>query len=299
MPVAYVILAHRAPAQLGRLVDRLVEGGTAKVYLHIDRRTAKAVHGEMVAALPRRSGVHHLPRVASAWAGWGLVEASLSGLRAAVQYSPEKPPTHVVLMTGQDYLLRPAAAAAAFFEANRGLSFMPAWPLPSEHYGGDGGLHRVRYWHRAIGRRRLWIPIRRSYPAGLTPHGGPQIMALDHESVRRLLNYSDTHPEAVRFHRHVWVPDEHYVQTVLRSTTPDPASRLLDENLWHIEWPPPPTRSKHPRTFDLEGLPRLLDAARRSSDAGGPSRAKLFARKFDLESAPEALAAIDRELLGR
>ena len=41
-----------------------------------------------------------------------------------------------------------------------------------------------------------------------------------------------------------------------------------------------------------------IDAGRHGSDAGGPARAKLFARKFDMDLDRVVLDRLDAELLG-
>ena len=50
-------------------------------------------------------------------------------------------------------------------------------------------------------------------------------------------------------------------------------------------------------TYTLEDFDRLADAARNSSEAGGPARAKLFARKFLDDVDARILDRIDAELL--
>jgi hypothetical protein len=290
MNVAFLVLAHRGPAQLGRLAERLLGPGTS-VYVHIDRRTDASLAAQIEDALPRNPGVHLLPRVRSAWSSWGPVRATLRGL-AGILESPD-PPEHVVLLSGQDYPLRPAADLAAFFAGQRGRSFVPSWPMPSRLYDRDGGMYRLRYWHAPLGRRRAWVPIPRRYPRGLRPYGGSAFMALDRDSAREVLAFSAERPDVVRFHRHIWAPDEHFIHTVLHNSRRRDA--VVSESLWHIEWPPPP--AKHPALLREEAFPRLEHAAHHSSEAGGRSRAKLFARKFDADVDAAVLDRIDDALL--
>lgn len=289
--VAFLILAHRAPAQLGRLVRRLLSERTS-VHVHIDRRTSPQVHGAMVDALPMDRRVVRLERIRTPWSTWGPVEATLRGLRSILD--APSPPGHIALLSGQDYPLRPASAIVDFLAAHEGASFIPTWPMPSRLYDRDGGMYRVRHWHTAIGRRRVMMPVPRRYPAGLRPFGGSAFVVLDRETARAALAFTDAHPDVARFHRHVWAADEHYLPTILENA-PEHGT-LLNEHLWHIEWPPPP--AKHPKVYRVHDFPRLAAAASRSSHAGGASRAKLFARKFDQEIDADVLDRIDAELLG-
>jgi hypothetical protein len=285
--VAFLVIAHRGPAQLGRLSRRLLGPGTT-VFLHVDARTPEPAFAAIAAALPRDPRVTLLPRVPTPWSGWGPVEATLRGLAAVL----ESPAQHVALMSGQDYPLRPPAAIAEFLAGHRDRSFMASWPMPSELYGRGGGMFRLRYWHVPVRRRRVRLPVPRRYPPGIRPYGGSAFMVLDRASARAVLDFVRDRPDVVRFHRHVWAVDEHFIQTALRNSPRREAA--IDENLWHLEFVPP---GKHPRTFGAADFPRLADAARHSSESGGPARAKLFARKFDAETDAAVLDLIDRELL--
>jgi hypothetical protein len=117
-------------------------------------------------------------------------------------------------------------------------------------------------------------------------------MVLDRESAQAVLDFTRARPDVARFHRHVWAVDEHYIQTALYNTARRDA--VIDENLWHLEFSPP---GRHPRTFTTADFPELVAAGRRSSSAGGRSRAKLLARKFDTGVDARVLDLIDAELL--
>ena len=288
--VAFLVLAHRGPQQLGRLVRRLLAEET-EVYVHVDRRTAATVHAAIVAALPADDRVHRLDRIPTPWAGWGAVEARLRGL--ATILSAAAPPQHIVVLSGQDYPLRPAEEIAAFLAGHPGRSFAPTWPMPSALYGPDGGMSRLAYWHRPIRRRRFRVPVPRRYPAGVRPYGGSAFMVVDRETARAVLDFRRERPDVERFHRHVWAVDEHYIPTALHNSPR--AAAVIDENVWHMEWTP---GAAHPRTFADADFDRLLAAARDSSSGGGDARAKLFARKFDADLSRGLLDRMDGELLG-
>jgi hypothetical protein len=288
--LAFLVIAHRGPAQLGRLARRLLDG-PSEVYLHVDARTPAARHAAIVEALPSSERLHLLERVPTPWSRWGPVEATLHGLAAILESAT--PPEHVVLMSGQDYPLRPVEAIAGFLAEHDGRSFVASWPMPSGLYGEGGGMSRLLHRHLPLGRRRVRLPLPRRYPAGVRPYGGSAFMVLDRRSARAVLDFTRERPDVARFHRGVWAADEHYVQTALRNSPCRDA--VVDENLWHIEWPPPP--AKHPRTLSARDFPRLAAAARHSSDAGGSARVKLFARKFDAERDTRVLDLIDGELL--
>src|SRR5207237_4189523 len=119
----------------------------------------------------------------------------------------------------------------------------------------------------------------RSFPHGLAPYGGSTWGALSEEAVRTLLDFPTRRPDAFRFFRHVKMPDEIFMQTVLLNS--HGAERVADESTHYVEWP----GGSHPATFGREDFPRLAASE------------KLFARKFDLDADAEILDRIDRELL--
>lgn len=288
MSVAFLILAHQGPAQVARLVSRLSSSRTS-VFLHIDKRTSTKILRDITAAIPKGTAMQLVPRVASPWAGWGLVDATLTGLRSVLKSLV--PADHIVIMSGQCYPLHSPDRIADFFSIVRDRSFVPSWSMPSRLYNGDGGMYRLRYWHMPICRRRFWLPIPRKFPADIRPYGGSQFVALARRHAHDLLEFTDAQPHIVQFFRHVWSPDEHYIPTVLKNICPN---NLINENLWHVEWV---HGAKHPRTYELNDFPRLANAAVSSSEAGGRARAKLFARKFDLERQPQLFELIDQQLL--
>src|SRR3954451_20508151 len=106
-PIDFIVLAHTRPAQVRRLLARLAPlGGTT--YLHVDASDAES-DGERNAEL--------LPRRPAPWGSFGLVEATLEGVRAFVARGGG---SHVVLLSGADYPIKPASAITAFFAERRG-----------------------------------------------------------------------------------------------------------------------------------------------------------------------------------
>ena len=259
------------------------------MHLHLDARAPADRHAQIVAALPADERLHLLERVPTPSSGWGPVEATLRGLASVLR----GPAEHVVLMSGQDYPLRPASAIADFLAGHAERSFVASWPMPSPLYGRGGGMFRLRRWHVPVRRRRVRLPFPRRYPAGVRPYGGSAFMVLDRASAQAVLDFARRRPDVTRFHRHVWAADEHFVQTALHNSPRRDA--VIDENLWHIEWT---GGAKHPHTFGVTDYPRAeAGGARAPPDAGGAARAKLFARKFDAEHDERVLDLVDGALL--
>jgi hypothetical protein len=281
MTLAYVIRAHHRPAELARLVDRL-STGDASFTVHVDAKAPRATYDEMRQRLRGRDDVRWAPRVKSYYGGFSLVRSILSGLGEV-----EPIPGHVVLLSGQDYPLKPAAEIEQRVRARPGESLLEHFRIPAHDRwpDEDGGLDRIRYVHLERLRyrtRMLRLPlVTRSFPEGLEPYGGSAWGVLSSAAVRTILAFPDIHREAFRFFEHVRMADEIFLQTVLLNS-PE-RENVANESVHHIEWP----GGSHPATFGRDDLPRLA--------ASG----KLFARKFDVEHDAEILDLIDRQLLGQ
>jgi hypothetical protein len=259
------------------------------VFLHIDRGASS----EQQAALRRavkRPGVELLPQHRTAWASWGIVAAQLEGLRAATARGC----SHIAFLSGQDYPLRPPEAIDAFLEERPELSYGATWPLPHRMWGKDGGRHRYRYWHKPIRGRRGFIPVPRRYPSGLKPYGGSMWWFLQRAAARWILRFVDERPDAIRFFRHVWIPDEQFMATVVRNSH-------LAETLYpdDLKFMIKRTKgAKHPDILVESDVPELVRAtSRRRYDRDG--HPKLVARKFDPAVDTTVLDRIDCELLRR
>lgn len=270
---AYVVLAHKDPQHLERLVAR-IDG--RPLFLHVDAGAAPQQFRNLCAAAPE---AEILPRVRSAWASWGLVEAALIGFKAALS----SPATHIVLLSGQDYLLRSASFIDSCFKAGESAIHLHA--LPRAVMGPDGGLERIRYWHKPIRRRRFRVPIPRRFPRGAQPYVAQQWCVLSREAAEAVLRVGQDRPDLKRFYKHVWIPDEGYVPTAFQ-LTPFRDSNM-SVNYWYSRFAP---GSAHPAVITQRDLPDLLEARCGPSVVGGPAPLKLFARKFE-SGASDAVAS--------
>src|SRR4051794_27957722 len=111
MRLDYLIRAHMAPEQLARLVCRL-DADDSRFYIHVNRRTDDEVFEAMRSHLSGRENVTWLPRVACYWGGFSLLKATLVGIEAILATGDL--PDHAILLSGQDYPLRPVAEIEAY-----------------------------------------------------------------------------------------------------------------------------------------------------------------------------------------
>jgi len=288
LAIAYIILAHRSPEQVARLVGRLSTPGD-RVFVHVDRRQDIAPFAAAFARLPQPPAL--VRRRPVRWGGWGHVAATLAGLRAVLR-APERF-SHIVLLTGQDYPIRSTAEIQAFFAQHAGQSFL-SWsdgtepPLTDEERGANerwywsGDMSRLLGWCVTIRGRRWHFPrldgtgpaIPRRIPRGLRPYQGLAYWALTPEAAAYCLRTLRRRPGVRWYFQWVHIPDENLFQMVLLSSPL--RDTLVNEDLRFLYW-----EHLHPRTISVEDVPAMR-ASR-----------KLFARKFDLDADPAVFDALD------
>lgn len=276
MRIAYVISAYKDPGHLSRLVRRLHTGAETTFAVHVDRKTDTGTFEAMRSGLAALEGVTFLPRHACHWGGFGHVEASLKGIQEIIRSGVD--PDYVILLSGQDYPIKPNPAIVDFLERSGGSSFFLHFPLPTGNWSA-GGLDRFRRWHWRYRCAHFSLPLRRTLPGGLDPWGGSAYWIVSRTALRTIADFVEQNPAYVRFFRHVDIPDELFFQTILLNSSE--AERCVDFRLHHTEW----SRVPAPAILTVEDFPQLATST------------CLFARKFDASVDAEILDRIDEVLL--
>jgi hypothetical protein len=211
--IAFVIVAHKQPDQLRRLIERL---SPHPVFVHVDGRAPDSVFGPIL-QMERSGYLTLLPRLRTGWASWNLVDAMLSGVRHALK----KEWSHVVLLSGQDYLLRPADYIAQYLADRPAASWIhaAAIPVPFPRIGdADGGMARISKWCLTLRGRHLRWPVRRSLPSGVVGHYGQMQCCLSRPLAQLLISQFDQRPELRNFFRHTQAPDELMIPSLALSS---------------------------------------------------------------------------------
>lgn len=303
--IAYLILAHRCPEQLARLISRL-DTPHCRFYVHIDRRVKLDPFRSACRALPVNK-VQWINRSAAPWGGFGLVQATIDGL-STIAVEPDAV-DFVVLLSGQDYPIKRNLAIAKFLHSNLGKSFvthtaMPVWDWPL--WGPAGGMEKIeRYWFWFRGWPRVYPPLDppanvkerllnrlfglrfrlpRRLPDGIRPYAGSQWWCLAWPAAQYILKFIRQNRQFVSFYRYTKLPDEMFFQTILlNARDPQLKDSIINGSLTYADWerPTPPW----PAIFTSEDIEQLAKAW------------GLFARKFDLAVDPQVLNLIDARLI--
>jgi hypothetical protein len=276
MRYAYIISAYKNLEQVTRLVRRL-QSERASFLVHVDKKTDDPAYHALVEGFRSSPSVGFLARHTCHWGGFGHVRATLKGIDELIRRST--PFDYVILLTGQDYPIKPNEYIDRFFETQAPSSFMGFAPLPSDSWSPRGGLDRIENWHLRLYGRHVRLPLKRRFPAGLRPYGGGAYWCLSRECIEHVARFVVNRPDVVSFFRHVDIPDEIFFQTILLNS--ELRGTIVNDNLRYIDW----TRGRRPAILET----RDLNALRASP--------KLFARKFDVNQDELVLDLIDRHLL--
>jgi core-2/I-Branching enzyme len=302
MKLACIVLAHHRPKQLATLLAAL-RHPSVEVYLHVDRR-ASLIPFTRAFEEAGIGDVALLPRYRSRWASLGIIDATLAGLSAGVAGGCD----YFVLLSGQDFPLKPVEEIVTFFEDAGSTSYMSYFPVADSPVGPPGeswhGRHRTEFYTYTVrGRRELCIPwgektsqlslkgrvlnellrVRsaveppRRHPAYAQPFLGAQWWNLSRVAAEYILRFVTEHPDFRRYHRHTMSPDDMFFQTILVGTEFASDHQVVNAGLRFLDWNTPNGR---PATLTIDHLPDLL-----ASD-------KLFARKFDATVDPRVIEVL-------
>lgn len=225
MKLAFILLAHEDPANLLRLVKRLVVQDEL-VVLHWDKKNPldiKALAEETLAGdvLAR---LRFARRVSVDWGRWPVVEATLACLEE-LENSGEAF-DYVVLLSGSDYLIKPVGALKAFLARGGGKEYIECVDPDVDPWVVQG-LVKERFLHhhwfswrdqRALFEWTLSVQkklgLKRKVPDNLVPHFGSQWWSLTWNTLRQVLAMS-RRKHIRRFFKTTWVPDELFFQTLV------------------------------------------------------------------------------------
>jgi len=302
--IAYIILAHKNPSQLCKLINRLSTDNTS-FFIHIDKRIDIKPFQRALASSKYWGPIIWIKREKSYWGRFGLVQATINGIRSVLANDQGECDT-IVLLSGQDYPIKSNKHIAEFFLKNKGTSFIDYHLMPTSFWPG-GGMDRIERYHVPIPGRastlifpppeqrctikrliaynvlRVFFLGRRRFPKNLKPYGGSQWWCLTRDTAHYVLQFLKKRPDFVRFFRYTAVPDEMFFQTLLVNS---PLSQSLNNcTLTYAGW------NRHeagvPSVFVEDDFFEL------------EKRPELFARKFDITRDANIFKVLDKHVGSR
>jgi len=300
MKIAYLILAHRYPEQLFRLVDRLNYPGV-NFLIHIDKKVDDQTYNYIVDHLKPFENVFFIKRFKCVWAGFGIVKATFQGLKEALERNLSF--DYLSLMSGQDYPIKTNDYIHSFMEEHNGKSFINARPFPQPYWDNhNGGYDRIHNWYFINSTNQYGFPHKlshshpnitkiisktlgklipkRKFPSKYKPYGGAQFWALHKSHVEYVVKNVRDNPGFFDYFKYVMVPDEILFQTIM-GNHPRNQDETVNDTLHFLEW-------------DRKGATLVM-----ADKENIANTYHLFARKFDYNVDAKIMDWIDSNILNR
>ena len=226
--IAFIMLCHTDPEQINLLTRKLEEFRAADIYIHADLN-----HPEIRNGIRKGERIFLLPEEESfriEWGGISMVQATLQLIRKVRETG--KAYDYLWLISGQDYPIVPTEETERRLEENRGMNYLNTVRPGEERYSFYRKLCEVAYpqW---INQENIPVKIfKRLYKTvtGGETHTfgifirkkpfdfefvfGSQWWTLTREAAFAILQFSDDHPEVLKYCEKMIIPDESFFQTV-------------------------------------------------------------------------------------
>ena len=298
----YLILAHKNPLQLSRMIERL-DDGASKFFIHLDAKTPI----EPFAACLEGAHIRFIePRERCVWGDFSIVRATIHLMEAA-----SKEQGVFILMSGQDYPIQSQGYINAFLESNKGFDFIEIEPL-EEKWKPKMVKDKLEHYHilhsEERGHSNCYAPFAHcsvfqklrtlthllkgrlsrknfrllcSLPKRIAPferqYAGSQFWAFSERTFYAVLNYIREHKAALEeYYKYTSSPDEIYFHSVLMDLVAKDSTIKLKEQITYVNY------FRKNNVFITEDSEKLTSA-----------KGKLFARKFDTDIDIEILNKLD------
>lgn len=284
MKIANIIMAHKNPAQLERLI-RAMEHESFYFFIHLDKKIAI----EPFLYLEQLDRVTFIEdRKICKWGGYSFVKAIFASLTEVLGTGTSF--DFYNLMSAQDYPIKPIDQIANFYNENIGKSFISYDPDEKKDWWSHAVVRYEQYhftdfefkgkyflqkiFNAILPKRRFPLPIK------LYGSSDSSWWSISNECAKYLLNYMNINKNLADFMKYTWTADEFLMASILMNS-PHKA-QIINNNLRYITWV---NSSPNPLILTSTDLPELLN-----SD-------KLFARKFDTEIDSKILEELDNAIL--
>jgi hypothetical protein len=308
MYIHYIILAHSNPLLLSRLISNL-SSTNAIFYIHLDK---KSNISPFISELESKNldVTWITPRYRIKWGHLDIVRATLQAFKAI---KPNSENDRIVLLSGQDFPIKPVKYIEDFFSKNSEKIFIEGEAFPTKTWG-ERSFDRINNYHIFTPRRgwiyslphisnlndwrslhstkKKWAALfflkvmkKREFPSYVKPYGGSQWFSINGYALKYVLKFLDEQPGYLTYHRDTLIPDEIFFQSIIYSSgDPKIKSNIVNSNHHYIDWTIREGKNP-PAILDLSDFRQIAD-----SD-------KLFCRKVEQNISDSLLGRIEVEML--
>lgn len=312
MEINYILLAHKNPDQLQRLIERLT-ARYVKFYIHIDKQVDINKFKRKIPESDEIFYLRNIDRENGTWGDLGIVKATINAMKLILN---QKRNGVCILLSGQDYPLVSTAKISDFLNEHQKINFISTVSLPFKgwHKGGKDRIEKYKFnksfkrghfiqmpsiWEKEFYQKDtpgrinflrkkgkfkeiLKLFKKRRFPKDIKPYGGSQWFILPISTIESILLYLQQNPKYLSYHQFTLLPDEILIQSIVRKLEEEGKIR---PSLTYVNWTRP--HGDLPVTFKTEDFEELKSK----------SKNFLFARKFDTSQDHNILDLIDEHLL--
>ena len=277
MKIAHLILAHKNPKQLEKLLD-VLQHPAFDFYIHIDKKANPEpflylINNKNIFLIKKRAKIY--------WAAFGTIQATLNGFNEIPLSSYD----YINVISAQDFPLKPAEEIYQYILKRQGMEFITCESLDTWKVEPRIKKYHLINW-RIPGKYRLGdvltkILPERKFPVNHTIVGRANWFTLTAEAVQYCLDFLKQHPAVIRYYKYCWGADEFIFSTILYNSS---FKNKITDNLIYVDWT---NCVAHPNVLKVKDYNALI------------SSEKLFARKFDIETDSLILKMLEDFILAK
>lgn len=280
MRIAHILMVHKNPKQVLRLVERL-KHPAFDIYIHVDKKVDISEY-QFLEKIPRVKFIKL--RITCNWGGWSFTQAILQSLKEVVSYNQNY--DFVNLLSGQDYPVYSSSVIYEYFLPRIGTNFLHLEEKDSIWFAE--ALSRFEKFHLTDAKFKGKYFIqkiinqftkRRKFPNDMQFYGGSKSSwwTISYECAIYLLNQLDNNEKLKKFFKYSWGTDEFVIASIIMNS--EYSSNTRNDNLRYIEWP---EGSAHPKYLGINDLGAIINSK------------MIFARKFDITLDSVILDELDK-----
>ena len=275
MKLAFLILAHKNPAQLMKLTDYLLENESV-VLIHIDKKNVRDFQ-EFNTKYGGNKNVKIYSEYKVYWGSFNQIRATFYLLNQALNnFSFD----YVSLISGQDLPLRTLKEFKYFLKLNEGKDFVNVFKVEANNSWSDhGGLDRMRlFWITDYSQNLKFLfskvnliihKIQHAFKwyrkIAIELYGGANWFTLSFKTAKFVDEYIIKNNEFIKLFKNTRCADEIIMATILMNSVCK--EKVEDNYLRYVDWQTGPESPRILRAIDFDRLSSLKNV--------------FFARKFD------------------
>ncbi|HLZ88848.1 MAG TPA: beta-1,6-N-acetylglucosaminyltransferase, partial [Puia sp.] len=255
MRIAHLILTHKNPQQLERLI-RVLDHPAFDFYIHVDKKVDQTPFN----FLAQKKNVFFIEnRVRIYWAGYGTIQATLNGFQQILPKNYD----YINVTSGQDFPLHSPDHIYQYLAQRKGLEFITCESIEDEW---KDAAPRVKQYHlinwRIPGKHRLEILTNkmlekklfpsRKFPLDYKIVGRSNWFTLTTPAVQYIVDFLQQHPEVVRYFKFCWGADEFIFASVLYNSA---FKDRIRDSLVYVDWTG--KKDGHPRILDVNDFEKM------------------------------------------